>query len=227
VIDGNAQRMLRKLDTLPRDRITDALEKTRSAVAKLIELMETVLSSSKIDAGTIEFNPGPCPLLDMLEEAIEDQQELSKNHRIIADIAELNSTIVADKKLVRHIFANLLSNAVKYSPNADAIWVDGRVKGSYVVISFRDEGVGIPKEQIEKLFVQFFRATTSKGIAGTGIGLNLVKKLVELHGGSVTVESAEGEGSTFTIILPINGPGDGQSEAPATAALEPAISVDA
>ena len=224
VIDGNAQRVLRKVDTMPRDRITGALEKTRTAVAKLIALMETVLSSSKIDAGTIEFNPEPCPLLEILEESIENQHEVSKNHCIIASIGQLNPTIIADKKLVHHIFANLLSNAVKYSPNADRVWVDGHREGEWVVISFRDEGVGIPKEQIEKLFSQFFRASTAKGIAGTGIGLNLVKKLVELHGGSVAVESVEGVGSTFRVKLPIGGPkGRLVEDAPTTDLLESAV----
>lgn len=224
VIDSNAQRVLRKLKTMPHDRIVSALEKTRTAVAKLIELMETVLSSSKVDAGTIEFNPGPCPLVDILEESIENQQEISRNHRIITDIDQLNPTIIADKKLIHHIFANLLSNAVKYSPDADVVWVNGRVEGDAVIIAFRDEGVGIPKEQVKKLFGQFFRATTSKGIAGTGIGLNLVKKLVELHGGSVTVDSVEGEGSTFKVTLPIGGPEDTSiEEAPANDLLEPAV----
>ncbi len=218
VIDGNAQRVLRKVESMPRERITSALEKTRMAVAKLIGLMETVLSSSKIDAGTIEFNPGPCALIDILGEAIENQQEISKGHRIIADIEQLKPTVVADKKLVHHIFTNLLSNAVKYSPNADAVWVHGRLDNGFVVITFRDEGVGIPAEQVDKLFSQFFRASTSKGIAGTGIGLNLVKKLVELHDGKVSVTSVEGEGSTFEIALPIDGP--------TNKALEPAPAND-
>ena len=224
VIDGNAQQVLRKLETMPRDRIVGSLEKTRNAVAKLIELMETVLSSSKVDAGTIEFNPGPCPLAEILGEAIETRQEISKGHRIIADIDRLASTIVADRQLIHHIFANLLSNAVKYSPNADAVWVDGWVDGDSVIISFRDEGVGIPREQIDKLFSQFFRATTAKGIAGTGIGLNLVKKLVELHGGSVAVKSEEGKGSTFQVKLPINGPKSRNvQEAQAAGLLEAAV----
>jgi signal transduction histidine kinase len=206
IVDGNAQLVLRKIETISRDRIGAALEKSRTAVARLIELMETVLSSSKLESGMIEFNPTSCALIEIVSESIENQQQISKTHRIVSTIDQLPESIVADRKLVSHIFTNLLSNAVKYSPNADTVWIDGYLDAGIAVISVRDEGVGIPENQMENLFGQFFRARTAQGIAGTGIGLYLVKKLVEMHGGSIQVQSVENQGSTFEVRLPVDGP---------------------
>jgi len=206
VIDGNAQRVQRKIETMPREGIDKALKKTRAAVNKLIGLMETVLSSAKIEEGKIEFNPDHCQVVELLMEAIENQQGLCSTHQINVDIDQLPQSLIADVKLISHVFTNLLSNAVKYSPNAGAVWVKGYADGEKAVISVRDEGVGIPDDQINKLFGQFFRARTSQGISGTGIGLNLVKKIVEMHGGTVQVKSIEGEGSTFEVTFPIAGP---------------------
>jgi len=205
VIDGNAQRVLRRIETMPRERIASGLEKCRGSVNRLVGLMESVLSSSRLEAGTIEFAPTPCDLFKAVSEATENQQEISSDHQIIVDIDQLPKEVVADVKLVSQIFSNLLSNAVKYSPNSSTVWVNGYQSDDMAVISIRDQGVGIPEEDLKKLFGQFFRASTAVGIPGTGIGLHLVKHLVEMHGGTIAAESIEGEGSTFTVKLPING----------------------
>ena len=95
---------------------------------------------------------------------------------------------------------------MKYAPDAPDIDVNGWVENEQVVISIRDQGLGIDEEDIEKVGLRFFRAKTATSIGGTGIGLNLVKTLVEEHGGALGVESIKGEGSTFTVRLPIKGP---------------------
>ncbi|MGI9491940.1 MAG: histidine kinase dimerization/phospho-acceptor domain-containing protein, partial [Geminicoccaceae bacterium] len=113
VIDGNAQRILRRMETIPRDNIRTGIEKCRTSVARLIDLMESVLSSSRLEAGTIEFKPGRCRLLDILEEAVENQREISKDLQIVYDPGDLPIDIHADGKLLRQVFSNLISNAVK------------------------------------------------------------------------------------------------------------------
>ena len=119
------------------------------------------------------------------------------------DIDRLPKTITADGKLLRQVVSNLLSNAIKYSPDRKRVWVTGHLdEHNDIVLSVRDEGVGIPSAELDKLFKRFFRASTSTGIAGSGIGLNLVQHMVELHGGRIDVESTEGVGSTFTVRLP-------------------------
>ena len=116
---------------------------------------------------------------------------------------------------MRQVFSNLVSNAVKYSPDGTRIWVEGKVDddGS-VLIAVHDEGVGIPADEIDKLFERYFRASTSVGIIGTGIGLHMVKALVTMHGGDVNVSSVVGKGTTFSVRLPFNMPSvEGQDQA--------------
>ena len=113
--------------------------------------------------------------------------------------------IFADHRLLDQVFTNLLSNAVKYSPDSPLIEVKGWNDEENALITVTDQGVGIPANDLPHMFGQFFRAKTSEGIKGTGIGLNVVKEFVEMHGGSVGVDSLEGEGSTFTVRIPIGG----------------------
>ena len=102
------------------------------------------------------------------------------------------------------MFTNLLSNAVKYAPNDPRIQVKGWTDGTFAAVSVRDHGVGVPADDLPRMFERFFRAATSAGIGGTGIGLNLVKRLVEMHTGTIEVKSVEGQGSVFTVHLPID-----------------------
>ncbi len=211
IIDGNAQRILRKIDTMPREAMGTALGKCRASVARLTGLMESFLSSSRLEAGTIELKPGPCNLFTMLNEIIDNQRELSRSYDFIIDIEGLPREMMGDEKLLHQIFVNLLSNAVKYSPDESAIEIKGYLDDGEAVISVRDRGVGIPEDEMSKLFGRFFRASTASGIPGTGIGLHLVKNIVEIHKGTITVESVEDEGSTFLVRLPVGEAEDNQT----------------
>ena len=164
--------------------------------------MESVLSSASLEAGSIAFNPIQMDLKALVQKVCDNHQEITSKHTINTDIEALPEAFLGDPKLLHQVVNNLLSNAVKYSPNANRVDITGRLVEDNFEIAFRDFGVGIPKDEIPKLFQRFFRASTSNGIQGTGIGLNLVKSLVEMHEGVMVVESTEGEGSTFTIKLP-------------------------
>ncbi len=205
IIDGNISRIRRKFGEIPPEQISAALEKCGRAVRRLIDLMESVLSSSRLEAGAIAFNPVPCRMDELLREIVQNQSEISQQHEIVADIDKLSAEVQGDPKLLHQIFTNLLSNAVKYSPNASRVWIEACSSDGEAVISVRDQGVGIPEKELEKLFGRFFRASTAKGIPGTGIGLHLVRNLVEMHGGEIAVTSVEDEGSTFTVRLPTVG----------------------
>lgn len=204
IIDGIAQRTIRRIETEPKEGIVASMEKCRSSVTRLIGMIESILNSSRIEAGVIDFHPGPCKLAELLVDVAKGQEGITPGHQMVLDIGQLPEDIVADESLMRQIFTNLFSNAVKYSPNTSKVWVDGRRDGRDAVITIRDQGVGIPEEEIDKLFARFFRASTARGIAGTGIGLYLVKQLVEMHHGGISVTSVEGEGTTFTLRLPID-----------------------
>jgi signal transduction histidine kinase len=107
--------------------------------------------------------------------------------------------------MLDHIVSNLLSNAVKYSPGRDRVLLQAALNGQEIQITVADEGVGIPPDEIPRLFDKFFRASTSSGIAGTGIGLYLADQFARMHSGRIEVRSAVGRGSLFIVHLPLNG----------------------
>jgi signal transduction histidine kinase len=115
------------------------------------------------------------------------------------------ATIEADEEALRRAIRNLLENAVKYSPECRTVWVDGRVNHREVAISVRDRGMGIEPREQRDIFQKFVRGAAAKkaGIKGTGIGLSMVRQIVEACGGEIRLESEEGAGSTFTILLPL------------------------
>ena len=108
-----------------------------------------------------------------------------------------------DEKVITIILTNLLSNAVKFSTEQPKILIEGGVEGDKIVIRIQDNGVGIPENELPKIFDRFYRATTSSGIVGSGVGLSLVADLVSLHNGTIRVESVVSKGSVFTIEFPL------------------------
>jgi len=206
IIDGTAQRIERCSASSSSEEINKRAQKIRSAVGRMTRLMEGTLTAASLDVGKLSLNIEPCDFTTLLNDVCQHQMELVESHKITCEISELPVTIQADPCAVEQIITNLLSNAIKYSPGSSDIEVKAYSKHGDVVLEVRDYGLGIDAEDLPHMFERFFRARTSTGIAGTGIGLNLVKTLVELHGGSVAITSAVGEGSTFSVHLPQNGP---------------------
>jgi PAS domain S-box-containing protein len=207
IIDGAAQRLIRRQADPASDFVADKAQTIRQAVNRMVELMESILSFGKLESGTVGIKSEECSLPDVLSACCDRQQDLSKDHLISLDLTGLPQKIMADKSALEQIFTNLLSNAVKYAPGAPKIEVRGWCEGTDVKVAVRDHGIGIDQDDLPKMFERYFRARTSTGIAGTGIGLNLVKSYVDLHGGTIKVESLKGQGSTFTVSLPIAGRG--------------------
>lgn len=210
VIDGMAQRLLRQKNGLTTDDLEERIEKIRAAVGTMTTLMESTLSAARHQDGKVKINIETCDIGKLVTETCAAHQEVSKSHVITCDLVNLPETIQADTNSVKQVLTNLLSNAVKYAPEAPDIRVAARAEGSEVVIEVRDKGIGIDEEDMHRIGERYFRAQTSTGISGTGIGLNLVTILVEMHGGSFHVASTKGEGSTFTVRLPVAGPGNAQ-----------------
>ncbi|MEM7042057.1 MAG: HAMP domain-containing sensor histidine kinase [Pseudomonadota bacterium] len=203
VIDGNAQRIMKRRETIAPERLMGGLGKVRVSVRRLTELMESVLSASKLEAGSIEFDPAPCNLVGVIEEVAANYREVNPSYDITADVAKLPERFVIDAKLIRQVVSNLLSNAVKYSPDGAEVSIEANsCDDGGVTIAVRDQGVGIPEDELKKLFQRFYRASTSTGIAGTGIGLHMVEALVNMHDGWIDVASEVGVGTTFTVYLP-------------------------
>ena len=208
IIDGNAQRLQRRPGKASPERISKMVTTIRKSVLRLTDLMESVLSAARLEDGKIKFDPAPFDLGDMVADICRNYDELSESHTIVTDLDGLPATFVGDIKLLRQVISNLVSNAVKYSPDSPMVRVVGKEDDEgAVVISVEDEGIGIPSAELDKLSERFFRASTSTGIPGSGIGLHLVRHLVDLHHGAMTVESEVGKGSVFKIRLPARATG--------------------
>ncbi|MBC2773020.1 PAS-domain containing protein [Rhizobium sp. AQ_MP] len=206
IIDGAAQRIQRKKGEMEAAFLAEKTQQVRSAVARMVELMESFLSAGRIDTGKIELSLVDCSLHKLIEQAIKRQKLSSQHHRFDADYQTLPPVIRCDALAISQVLTNLLSNAVKYAPRAPDITIRGWEEDGFVFLSVKDEGVGIDAEDVPKLFQPYFRARTSTGIAGTGIGLSLVKQIVTLHDGDIFVESERGKGTCFTLVLPVQGP---------------------
>lgn len=208
IIDSSAQLLTRDLTKHDADKPLRRVEKIRAAVLRMTNLIESTLTAARIDAGKIEINPQPFDMARLVREICDRQQEVAANHEFTIMLDGLPATIRADRGAIDQIITNLLTNAVKYAPDNPEVTITGWREGDDILLSVQDHGLGISAADQQHLFTRFFRAETSTGIAGTGIGLNLVRQLVTMHGGSITVDSAVGQGSTFTVRLPVSGPAE-------------------
>jgi signal transduction histidine kinase len=130
-------------------------------------------------------------------------QQSSPSHTIVVRGA-VGTSLIGDPDRLGQVFINLLSNAIKYSPDAETVEMDLSTSEDAVTVRVRDHGLGIPREQRDKIFDRFYRVTdlSQRAIPGLGMGLYIVAEIIKHYGGTITVESAVGEGSTFTVTLP-------------------------
>jgi PAS domain S-box-containing protein len=187
------------------DKKTEHLHRIQSAVERMTQLLDDVLLIGKAEAGKLEFQPAPMNLDKFCADLVEELQqgESSCQHTITFIKRGQYTTTLMDEKLLRHILSNLLSNAIKYSPTNSIIYFELNCQDKKAVFRIKDSGIGIPKEDQQRLFESFHRAKNVGTIPGTGLGLAIVKKSLELHGGEITVDSSIGVGTTFTVRLPL------------------------
>ena len=207
IIDGNAQIIQNRAESIDPAALVKRGATIRGAVDRLVRLIEAILSSHMMDSGRLRADPMPCDVGAVIAAAVRDQQEIASGHTLATQIDGLPPQMMLDEKIIRQMLANLLSNAVKYSPGKDRVDVRAFRQGRDVVISVQDYGVGIPEKELPKIASKYFRASTSSGIPGTGLGLSLVRRFVELHGGQFDIASVEGEGTIVTVRLPVEAVG--------------------
>ncbi len=173
------------------------------SVTNLTGILNDFLSLEKLESGAVHVNVSEVTLHEVLEEAIRDMEvTLKKGQEIICKKAE-DVSFRTDPHLLKNLIYNLISNASKYSDEGKSIWVICIPKKDQLEIEIRDEGIGIPMDEQKNLFERFFRAANVTNIQGTGLGLHIVLKYVDLLGGKITFESKVGKGSSFIINLPI------------------------
>jgi signal transduction histidine kinase len=172
----------------------------------LLSLINEILDLSKVEAGRMELELTTFDLPMAIENARTFVRERATKHGINVDVAidERLGDFVGDERKIKQILLNLLSNAVKFTPEGGRIGIKARKVGGAVEISVRDTGIGISPEDQAKIFEEFRQVSSNYAhkTEGTGLGLTLAKKFVELHGGKIWVESEVGKGSTFSFSLP-------------------------
>lgn len=203
IIDAAAQRLCRSTTNVSGDYVHEKAGVIRSAVVRMVDLMESILASGRLETGQITLKRSEGDLKALLVTCCDRQRHLSRSHLFHLDLESMPDLLTFDRSAMEQVFTNLISNAVKYSPNAPDIYVRARVEEKMIQIAISDSGIGMDADDLPKLFQPYYRARSATGIAGTGIGLNLVKQVVQLHGGTVEVTSELGKGTTFTILLPI------------------------
>jgi PAS domain S-box-containing protein len=185
----------------------EALSRVEKPIGQLDRLITELLDVSKIQAGRLEFFQETINLDALLHNVVETMEQMNGAHTIVVHGAA-SLSLVGDKDRLEQVFINLLSNAIKYSPDAPLIEMDVSTSTETVTISVRDHGMGIPKEQHEKIFERFYRAfdPSQRAVPGVGMGLYIVAEIVKQYGGRITVESEVGKGSTFSVMLPLKEP---------------------
>ena len=205
-IIGFSEVLLERLFGDLNDKQDDYLKDIHSSGRHLLSLINDILDLSKIEAGRMELERSTFDLPAAMENAMTLIRERAQRHGIMLglDIAPQIGDVTADERKLKQILLNLLSNAVKFTPDSGRIDVSARREGGDVVIAVHDTGVGIAADDHEVVFEEFRqvgRNYTSKH-EGTGLGLALTRKFVELHGGRIWLDSEPGKGSTFTFTLP-------------------------
>jgi len=176
----------------------------QGAVKRMNAMIEDVLIIGKAEAGALQYEPKPVDLRDLCHKVVEELRGgVAKQHVIQFDHPFARDTLNLDEKLLRHILTNLLSNAVKYSPPGSTVTLLLTERDNQAVIEVGDQGIGIPPEDQARLFESFHRASNVGNRQGTGLGLVIVKKAVELHGGSISIDSKVDAGTRISVRLPL------------------------
>jgi PAS domain S-box-containing protein len=180
------------------------IDTIKASVRHLTGILNDFLSLDKLEAGKVECRPSSFPLLRVVQELIEEMQTLAKKGQRIfySHRGGEEVTVHMDRNMLRSVLINLISNAVKYSPEESEIKVETELYDSHVLFRIQDQGIGIPESEQKHLFERFFRAQNAMTTQGTGLGLNIVKRYLDLMGGSIHYTSRENGGTTFTITLP-------------------------
>ena len=191
-------------DRLPEQDKSDLADSIIASVKRMTQMLDKILRIGQSGAGMLHFHPAPMNVRDLCDQMLEDldRQYPHSAARTVVDIASDAQTGMFDEKLLRHVLENLLSNALKYSPQGSEVRVAVVRDGPCTVFRISDVGIGIPPTALAHLFEPFHRATNVGDIEGTGLGLTIVKSSVELHRGTITVDSTEGQGSCFTVRIP-------------------------
>lgn len=199
---SSASLISKYVSTEDQDKRIKHINRIKSSVTNLTEILNDFLSLDKLEEGIIRNQPCVFNVKEFIKSIIDEVSPILKNGQAIQYLAGGNQEeAVIDKQLLRNVLINLISNAIKYSPEEKIIKVCVELNNSELKIEVIDEGYGIPEEDQKHIFERFFRANNAGNIQGTGLGLNIVKKYVEIMGGTISFKSSANEGTTFTVKI--------------------------
>ncbi|MBS1489579.1 MAG: PAS domain-containing sensor histidine kinase [Bacteroidetes bacterium] len=185
------------------DKMDKHINRVKSSVNHLTNILNDFLSLGKLEEGRVEVNRENIRLREFLEEIVEEvKASLKENQKVEIEYTSSVNEVVTDPRILRGIMFNLLSNASKYSNPGKKIGISCESKNSFIYFHIKDEGIGISAEDQKHLFERFYRASNAGNEQGTGLGLNIVKRYVELINGAISFMSEYEKGSTFTISIP-------------------------
>jgi len=182
------------------------LSRAKERSKGLLDLIADLLEISKIEAGMTVQCKEPLRVEEVVRTVVElmEGEARAKGISLTTQLDASLPPVLGDKENLEGVFTNLVSNAIKYTPEGGTVHIETCADGDYVKTVVKDTGIGISADDLPQIFDKFSRVKTEKtrGIVGTGLGLSIVKNIVETHLGSIVVESEEGKGTAFTVLLP-------------------------
>jgi signal transduction histidine kinase len=184
----------------------------RAALAECVEeadrvnaMLHTLMDISEAETGTMALTREPVPLSALVQQTVDLYEDAAEDRAIVIE-TEVDEGLVVpvDRTRMRQVLANLLDNAVKYTPEGGRVRIRARAHDGRAVLTVEDTGPGIPPDELPRVWERLYRGDRSRSTRGLGLGLSLVKAIVEAHGGSVDVSSVPGTGSRFEIRLPLS-----------------------
>jgi signal transduction histidine kinase len=190
---------------VPPDELPEYAAQLREAAERLARLVDELLDMARLEAGKEDLRLAAVAVNDVVQRSASLVEPALARHTLRLDLAAEEPRVLGDEDRLIQVVLNLLTNAAKYSPDGCELVIGTTVEGDRARIWVRDRGLGIPAEALERIFERFERVTGDAGrsIAGTGLGLPIVREIVQQHGGRVWAESQPGAGSTFHVVLPL------------------------
>ncbi|MGB5968065.1 MAG: HAMP domain-containing sensor histidine kinase, partial [Spirulinaceae cyanobacterium] len=194
-------------DRLSLEKRKNHFSRIRNNVKHMTQMLDDILLIGQDEAEGLKFNPTPTNVVDFCQDVVanfqddsDDQSSIIFTHQGIYTENDSNWPLL-DQKILHHVLDNLLSNALKYSPPTSQVNLVLECQEKQLVFRVKDRGMGIPFSDQKHLFEPFYRASNTDTVHGTGLGLTIVKKAVDLHGGTITFESDPNLGTTFTVMI--------------------------
>lgn len=222
-VQQNLIRLMQELSDQVNEAQMARLERMKSRINDLLEMIHTWLRAISSDIASIKENFGPTSVEAAISKAVENvyPYAVRKDIEIVVSIEEPLGPVHGDEGTLVEALVNLIGNAIRYSRSGSTVNVDAEEQTDQILVAVRDSGIGIAEDELPYIFGNFYRGRAGAGDeAGAGLGLAITRRIVEAHGGTISVTSKLGEGSTFVIALPAGGSGTGTHHTPEAGAPE-------